>query len=59
MLTITNQNIKQIWIEYKLNKKNVFINICSWYVKVKLESEFTVGIIHIDWEQEFWNNVIE
>lgn len=29
MLTITDQHTKQVWTEYKSDKKNVFINICS------------------------------
>lgn len=59
MLTITDQHTKQVWTEYKSDKKNVFTDICSWAAKVELESGFTVGIIHIDRGQEFLNNAME
>ena len=59
MLIITDQNTKQVWTEYKPDKKNVFRNICSWAARAELESGFTVGIIHVDRGREFLNNVME
>ena len=59
MLTITDQNTKQGWTEYKPDKKKVFTDICSWAARAELESGFTVGVIHIDRGPEFLNNAME
>lgn len=59
ILTITDQYTKQVWTEYKPDKKNVFKDICSWAAKAELESGLTVGIIHVDRGREFLNNVME
>lgn len=59
MLTITDQNTKQVQTKYKPDKKNVFTNICSQAARAELESGFTVSIIYINREREFSNNAIE
>lgn len=59
MLTIMDQNSKQVWTKYKLDKKNVFIDICSWANRVELESRFTISIIHVNRGREFLNNTMK
>lgn len=58
MLTITEHHTKEVQTEYKLDKKNVFTDICNWFSRAGHESEFTVDVIYLDRVPEFLNNAI-
>lgn len=48
ILTIINQNSKEVQTKYKLDKKNIFIYIYYCITGIELENRFTISIIHID-----------